>query len=59
MIMSSVCAKASRSLLSLREKSILQLLAEGHNTKQIADKLRSLDQDRGNAPSAYHGKLNI
>ena len=31
--------KSKPALLSLREKGILQLLAEGHNTKQIADKL--------------------
>jgi len=31
--------KSKPPLLSLREKGILQLLAEGHNTKQIADKL--------------------
>jgi len=31
--------KSKAPLLSLREKGILQLLAEGHNTKQIADKL--------------------
>jgi DNA-binding NarL/FixJ family response regulator len=31
--------KGKPPLLSLREKGILQLLAEGHNTKQIADKL--------------------
>ena len=39
MIMSGACAKAAQ-LLSLREKEILQLLAEGDNTKQIADKLK-------------------
>jgi len=32
--------KSKPPLLSLREKEILQLLAEGHNTKQIADKLQ-------------------
>ena len=31
--------KSKPDVLSLREKGILQLLAEGHNTKQIADKL--------------------
>lgn len=32
--------KSKPVLLSLREKEILQLMAEGHNTKQIADKLQ-------------------
>jgi two-component system response regulator NreC len=32
--------KNKPELLSLREKEILQLMAEGHATKQIADKLR-------------------
>ncbi len=32
--------KSKPDLLSLREKGILQLLAEGHNTKQIAAKLK-------------------
>jgi two-component system response regulator NreC len=32
--------KSKPDVLSLREKGILQLLAEGHNTKQIAAKLK-------------------
>lgn len=32
--------KSKPALLSLREKGILQLLAEGHNTKQIAAELK-------------------
>jgi DNA-binding NarL/FixJ family response regulator len=32
--------KSKPELLSLREKGILQLLAEGHNTKEIAAKLK-------------------
>ena len=40
MIMSGAAQSKPELPSSLREKEILQLLAEGNNTKQIADKLK-------------------
>ena len=51
--------KGKPTLLSLREKSILQLLAEGHNTKETAAKLKVSIKTVESHRQHIMAKLNI
>jgi two-component system response regulator NreC len=51
--------KSKSPLLSLREKEILQLLAEGHNTKEIAGRLKVSTKTVETHRQNIMNKLNI
>lgn len=46
---------SSFTLLSAREREVLQLLTEGKSTKQTGRVAESQREDRGNPPPAHHG----